>query len=617
MNKSVLYDFPVTSKGVIEAFSDNVLTVDKMLDYPDVSLDWYIPSLDAFDFMNFIRLVLGEEPENTSPKAHYFLIDCIFQNDNVRPYFEARSIDFDELRGRTIILCTREFGKSVLIVYLILYMAVKGKIPNFGKVNYGLYVSDSMRNGVKTTMETIGKVYNESAYLQSVFEEVRLVQDEVNFVRHPTTNKDKELYKEYVTILGKSPKNVPGRMKRTFSVSGLGAATGGRGSRDGLARPQFAIFDDMVPSESDAASDTVLNNIESTIEADVLKALSGNGNFAIAIGTPYNKKDPIYRRIEQKSWLPVVFPRAAKVPIDGMKESEFQSVWDDRHTFKQCRVDYLRAKRASDSGDEEPMRRLLQENYLRISNEEDRLVPESLIQFANTTKIQARASKYNWYLTTDYTSTGSRGSDFSGAALWAVASSGDIFLVDLTLRKLELDEQYKETFRMVENVLGKARWVDVGVEVDGQQNIHIYSLKKMMVDRNTFFSFAKQKGAKIGSEGIRSKLEGGNKHWRFRQMLPLFQNRKIWFNEALKTSPDMIELMEEIKYTSYTSIGSKHDDGLDLISQINMIDIIYPVKEYSERDSTDEVVKASAMNRYIWDDIEEDNEDTAYDSYNG
>jgi len=615
MSNLSTYNFPTTYNGVIEIFADNILTVDKMLDYPDVSLDWYIPSLDAFDFINFIRLVLGEEPENTSPKAHYFLIDCIFQNDNVRPYFEARSIDFDELKGRTIILCTREFGKSVLIIYLLLYMAVKGKIPNFGKVNYGLYVSDSMRNGVKTTMETIGKVYQESIYLQSQFEEVRLVQDEVNFVRKPTTKKEKDLYEEYVNVMGKSPKNVPGRMKRTFSVSGLGAATGGRGSRDGLARPQFAIFDDMVPSESDASSDIVLNNIESTIEADVLKALSGNGNFAIAIGTPYNKKDPIYRRIEQKSWLPVVFPRAAKVPIDGMKESEFQSVWSDRHTFKQCRLDYVRAKKSSDSGDPAPMRRLLQENYLRIANEEDRLIPDSLIQFTNTNNIIENAELYNWYLTTDYTSTGSKGSDFSGAALWAVASSGDVFLVDLVLQKLELEEQYRKTFDMVEMVSGSVRWVDVGVEIDGQQNIHIYSLKKMMSERNTYFSFARQKGAKLGSEGIRSRLQGGNKHWRFREMLPMFQNRKIWFSNQIKDTADMRELMEEIKYTSYASIGSKHDDGIDLISQLNMIDITYPSKEFRPK-SVETKKKNTALNNFIWGNSAEINKSTIYDSYN-
>lgn len=612
-------DYPINSSGVISIFEDDILTVDKMLMFPDTSLNWYIPSLDALDFMNFIRLALGEEPENTSPKAHYFLIDCVFQSECVKPYFDARSINYAELKGRTIILCTREFGKSVLIVYLLLYMAVKGSIPNFGKVNYGLYVSDSMRNGVKNTMDTIAKVYQESVYLQSKFEDARLVQDEVNFVRHPSTKKELELYEEFVNKQGKHPRNVPGRMKRTFSVKGLGAATGGRGSRDGLARPQFAIFDDMVPSESEASSDTILDNIESTIEADVLKALSGNGNFAIAIGTPYNKKDPIYRRIEQKSWLPVVFPRAEKPPIDGMKESEFKSVWSDRHTFKQCRIDYVRAKRSSEKGDNEPMRKLMQENYLEIASEDDRLVPDSLIQWTSTQNIIKHATKYNWYMTTDYTSTGSKGSDFSGAALWAVDGNGNIFLVNLTLRKLELEEQYRETFSMIEMVSDKVRWVEVGVEVDGQQNIHIYSLKKMMSDRNTYFTMARQKGAKLGAEGIRSRLEGGSKHWRFRQMLPMFQNRKIWFSEEIRHTPDMVELMEEIKYTSYSSIGSKHDDGIDLISQFNMIDITYPSKEYSQ-----EVVKKggtmanTAINALLWRrPSEDDQEANIYTSYSG
>ena len=57
---------------ILEAFEDKIITVDKLLDNIDLALDWYIPSDFAIEFIIFIRLVLGEEPENTTTKAHYF-----------------------------------------------------------------------------------------------------------------------------------------------------------------------------------------------------------------------------------------------------------------------------------------------------------------------------------------------------------------------------------------------------------------------------------------------------------------------------------------------------------------------------------------------------------------
>ena len=104
------------SDGVIKAFEDGELTVEKMLDYADLELDWYTPSDYAIEFITFIRLVLGEEPENTNPKAHYFFIDCVFQQPNVDRYFQERGIDVDAYRGtraRTVILASREFAKAL------------------------------------------------------------------------------------------------------------------------------------------------------------------------------------------------------------------------------------------------------------------------------------------------------------------------------------------------------------------------------------------------------------------------------------------------------------------------------------------------------------------------
>lgn len=573
--------------GRYSIFDDGNVTVDRLLDVVDMKLDWYVPSDDAIKFMIFLRLVLGEEPENSNPKTHYFMIDCIFKSPNVKPYFDERGIDFERLNKKIVVLCSREFSKSVLISFLMLFMADEGKMPGFGRVNYGVYVSDSMRNGVKNTFNTLEKVYLASKYLRSRFEHARFTDSEMNLTRKPRTKKEIELWEKHVVQEGNKPDTMPDRMKRTFSVKGVGAETGTRGTREALDRPQFAIFDDLVSGEQDADSDTILDSIESTIDSDVLKGLSGNGHFAILIGTPYNKKDPVYKRIEEGTWLPVVFPRAREM-YEGIREEDFVSVWPDRHKYANCVRDFEDAMMAKNKGNGMPMRKLMQEYYLRISNDEDRMISDKMINWYSRAKLMSKLDQYNLYMTTDFTTTGNAGSDLSGTALWALGSNSDWFLIDISLRKKELVQQYSDVFSMV-NTWSRYnyRGVTVGVEVDGGQRAHIQALKDRMVERNEWFTIAQQRGAKPGSEGIMSRLEGGNKHWRFRLALPLFQNHKIWFPEELRDTPDMKELIEELEYATYTGFGSQFDDGADLISQIMMIESHTPpaVFDDSELDS--------------------------------
>lgn len=608
---------------ILEAFEDKIITVDKLLDNIDLALDWYIPSDFAIEFIIFIRLVLGEEPENTSPKAHYFFIDCVFQQPNVKPFFMIRNIDYDDLKDRVVILASREFSKSTLVAYLILYMAAKGKVPGFGKVNYGLYVADSMRNNVETTMTTIKKVYQESKYLKSLFEDTRLIQTEVSFVRKPTTRKEIDAYQQAINVEKLKPDEVPGRMKRTFTLVGIGANTGGRGSRDGLARPDFTIFDDMLPSEAEANSDVILAKVESTIESDILPGMNNNGNFSIMIGTPYSKKDPVYRRIEQGTWLPVVFPRGNKLPTD---EKTFISVWEDRHSYKNCRKDYVRAMRAKDAGDGSKLRSLLQEHYLRISSDEDRMITDSMVQWYNRTDVERRLAQYNVYMTTDFTTTGASGSDMSGIAVWALGSNNDIFMLDLCLRRQELEEQYEEVFRMNKYWTKHAtKSITIGIETDGQQKGHVLAIKDRMIRKNEYMTIGKQKGSKPGSEGILSRLEKGSKHWRFRMMLPLFQNKKIYFPRELEDTPDMREMMDQIKYATYSGFGTKCDDGADLISQLGMMDMQFPMSsmydeddDYSATDEDDERYGAPkrARGSFYKTGYKKEKVSSVYDLYN-
>ncbi len=371
------------------------------------------------------------------------------------------------------------------------------------------------------------------------------------------------------------------------------------------------MFDDILPSEADASSDAILAKAESTIEADILPGMNNNNNFSIMIGTPYSKKDSVYRRVELGTWLPIVFPRANGFPVD---KDKFVSVWPDRHSWKNCSRDYNRALKSKEVGDNGPIRKLNQEHYLRISSSEDRLLSDSFLQEYSRFDLEKNIGSYNIYITTDLTSSEDDGC-YSGIIAWAVNDNMDWFLLDINLRQMGIEDQYTTIFRMVKYykaATGKAP--TVGIEVDGNQRAHIVAIKERMVRLSEFFPIGRQKGSKFGSEGILTRLEGGSKHWRLRMMLPMFQNRKMWFPRELQTNTDFMELMSELKGATYAGFTSKFVDGVDCVSQINMLDVNYPSPTNFKSEKTS-VVPGSEDE--LWDRIWKNKQKSvnAYSSY--
>jgi len=613
-------DYEVGNNGIIfKAFEDGKITVDKLLDHIDLKLTWYIPSLEAVEFFMFIRLVLGEEPENLNSKPQYFLIDSIFKNPNIIPFFMARGIDMDDYPAETVVLCSREFSKSVLTTFLILYMAYKGEFASYGKINYGLYVSDSMRNGVKKMMGRLKAIYYESEFLQGEFEFVSFTQEETVMIRHPRSPKEIKLFNQYVVEQKKPKEQVPGRMKRTFKVDGLGAATSSRGASNALTRPQFVFIDDVVANEVDATSDTILSSIESTIEADIRGGLSGSGYFMVVIGTPYNKKDPVYKRVESGLMLPVVFPRAAKIPLDTMKSKEFESVWPDRHTFKKCRIEYRGAKKAEEDGDGFKMKKLLQEHYLRITNSEDQMIKDNQLQWYSTKQLMPNIGNYNLVMTTDYTASNELRGDFSVVYMWAINSNRDWFLLDMSVKRQTIEDQFQTTIQMVQKWISlTGKIAEVAVELDGQQRLNVHSLKEAQMKHNVWFTFSRQIGASPGQWGFSRRKAGGDKHMQFMRVHHMFQNGHIFLPEEFKDSPDMVELLDEIKYLTYDSINSKHDDALDGISAIGVLDVVYPGAEDTFNPHDQSYKKKQPNKGYMWARLQYEGEsvnDSEYGSY--
>lgn len=366
-----------------------------------------------------------------------------------------------------------------------------------------------------------------------------------------------------IAVNNKSRQFLTNSYTRTHNTGGIrsGSRNPVTGERIGLL-----IADDVIKNEAEAYSETIMNNVSTALVSDAKNAMRAKNTQFVLINTPFHKRDPIYTMIEGGGFTPLVIPICREIRPDLTKE-EFVGAWSDYHDYNSVIERYL------DAVDSHKTRNFNQELMLRVSNEEDRLVHDDLIQWYDRNLILKMLDGYSLYITTDFTTTGSASSDFSGAALWAVSSNYDYFLIDLVLRKQELEQQYNEIFRMVATWSKGSRPIEVGVEIDGQQKAHLFALKQKMMMTNRYFSFARQKGAPTSREGISSGSRG-NKLDRFRYVVPLFQNRKIWFPEQLKDTAEMKEAIKQLRGATLTGF-TYADDFNDIVSQLGLIDI-YP-----------------------------------------
>ena len=533
-------------------------SVNDLLDAVDYGFPNYTPSVDSLSFMNFIRLVLGEEPENKNSMMHYFLFDILFGHVNAFEYYGLRS---DIARPNYYaVMMHREASKSVLLgVMLVLYMAYHGEMPGFGKVQFGGYIGNSVRGGVRQSMQTIAGVYKDSDYLQDKFESTHFTDTAIKFIRHPKKNAKGEVSRREAK-----------EGHRTFVMEGYGAMAGPRGSRDGLIRPQFFIIDDVIKNAADARSDVILGNVSQMIEEDIGYALSTSNSFCVYIGTPFNLRDPLMNALIDGTWTPIVFPIAEKISLD-LKKADFKGSWEDRHTYEKVMTKYRTAVHKG------TLAAFMQEMMLRVASEEDRVIKDSMLEnLFNRGDIIRNGRMYNWYITTDFTTTGSKSSDYSAMGVWAVNDNGDYMLVELVVQKLELRDQYMKLLELVRRYKPMTGYINVGIETSGQQKAHIFALKELMSKHNTFFTVAFQKGK--NTEGIMRTAQDGNKFEYFMRVVPLFQTNKIWFARELELTPDFQELKTELTYVTHIGFGAKHDDALDIVSQLNELNIIIPMK---------------------------------------
>ena len=529
------------SNGVVEQLLEDARYGD--------DLD-YVPSPEAAFFVNIIKLIEGGKTENKTPVVHYKLLDNILSG-----------------KQSIAVLSHRGISKSTFMEYLIWYLAVFGSIPNYGDVEFAIYVSDSIENGVKTMRVNLDRRYERSKFLQQNVPFYKSTENRILF-----ENKE------------------GGR----FTLRLYGALTGVRGAREDGMRPTLAILDDLIQKEEDARSTSVMNSINSTVYSDIEDAMHPSKKKTIWLGTPFNQQDPLYVAIESGAWSNSVFPVCEKYPCS---REDFNGSWEDRFTYDAIAATYKKRKAAGQ------IDKFYRELMLQIKSDEDRLIQNADIQFIGTsTEYQANL---NYYIMTDFATSEKAKADYSVLSVWALTGNKEYVLVEGICKKQLMDKNIEDLIELVR----KYKPAGVGIEITGQQGGFIQWVKQELLRNDLFANILGTAGTKNSQEGVRPTKD---KLSRFNNVVPLFKQGKIKFSNNLEPV-FTTELKNELKNVTKSGIKSSHDDILDTISMLLMVDLIFPLDGFIEEENAVDYIDTAYNESTKYNRFFEDSEEYMYE----
>ena len=443
---------------------------------------------------------------------------------------------------------------TIFAEMLFLFIACFGRMPgSFGKINFAMYIADSIDNGVKSLRKNIEFRYQNSEFLQKMIpnKAVKYADENGDDVDISAGRKFTDVRIEFANVRGDH-----------FVLRLFGAKSGVRGAKELGVRPQLAIIDDIIADE-DARSETIISSIEDVIHKAVKYALHPKKHKVIWLGTPFNANDPLYKAVESGSYEVACFPVCEKFPCS---KEEFRGSWEDRFDYEYVNSSYQEALSLG------KVDSFYQELMLQIMSDENRIVRDEDIVWFNRDEVLKYKRNYNFYITTDFATSEKNSSDYSVISVWAINNNGDYLLVDGICKKQLMDKNIDDLFVLasVYKPLG------IGIEVSGQQRGFVSWIQSEMIKRNVFFNLVSSNND--GNAGIRPVAD---KFTRFNLFLPRIKSKKLWFPNELKGSEWINEALDELSKASSSGFKSKHDDVLDTISMLASFEVYKPSGNYT------------------------------------
>jgi len=505
----------------------------------------YVPSTEALQYVNLNKLIYGEM-ENETPVAHYQMFDEFYSKQD------------------SCVVAARGMAKSTFVQNLFFYVAIFGELPTIGSVDFMMYISDTVENGVRTMTEAMRFTYESSEFLKEYLPKCKF-----NETRWSMENAD-----------GKS-----------LIVRCYGAESGIRGGREKNKRPVVAIIDDVL-NDKNAVSPAKLRNIRNTVFKAIKFAMHPKRKKVFLLGTPFHDKCIVSQAVQSGNFSNLILPICEKFPCT---REDFRGAWEDRFSYDDILDMYSDAENNSemltseqDEDEDEggmTLEGFYQEMMLSVDGDKLRVIDTDRdFKRIHKSDIMANREAYNFYITTDFATKDKDQGDLSFILVWAYDDNNNLFIVDGMCGHNLMTYNIDYLFELVE----KYKPLEVGIETSGQQGGFVSWLEREMVQRDVFFTIVQ----------VPSTI---NKLTRFMVVVPKIQAGKFWFTYEEKGLEWRIELEEELNgVTKRGGFSSEFDDGCDCISQIDWLTLVRPYYESRVGDSEDDIATVVANRQRVF-----------------
>ena len=452
-------------------------------------------------------------------------MNMFFEEDNKPAEAHFQLIDHvmsnHQLKG---IQASRGLSKTTLAdVYLTIYYAYLGRKPGLGRIHYGLIISDTL------------------SQVQAILEHMLfLVDDNDKLKHHLKITKSRKGDDPIIQL-----ENAKGDI--TF-IRGRGAGQKVRGvkSPEGK-RPNYILIDDLENDENVESKDS-REKLKGWFFNALMPSVDPNGFEITIIGTPLHEDSVLSNLTDSANWKFIMLPAAEEYPVP--KGKKLQSAWSDRFTPK-----FLNDMMQSYT-DVGRRNSFFQEYMLETVSKENQLFNLDDINYWTEEEYGDKIKGLSFYISVDLAISEEAYADYTAITVVGVNRTNNWFVLhldygryspDITIQKImSLARMYKDSTLVIEK----------GTLYLGIKKL----LQHEMLAKNTFFQI---------KEVARSK----SKIATIKTLEPRLVMGKLWLpKNAYKTQVN--ELLHQMSLCTQDSIKAKHDDVLDTLAQLGLVDLI-------------------------------------------
>ena len=472
-------------------------------------------------------------PKNKDTIKHFLWFNSFFKEENKTPESHFQLVDHiltkNKFKG---IECHRGFAKSTKILHLILEWFYLGKKPNFGEFDYILIIQDSVSMVASTIEQAIAMINDSNLSNVLNIKKATLGDDPTIYIENKINNK-------------------------TMYLKGRGSGQSMRGIRIMGKRPNIIILDD-IENEEKQSSKEARNKLKNWFNNVVLPAVNINKFEVIFIGTPIHEDCLLLELANSKQWVFIALPLC-----EDFDPSDFNNLivsWADRfkpETIKTIYNDYKERGRETS---------FYQEYMLEVTPKDDLLFDINNINKFKMIDFKDKLSSLTYYITVDLAVSEKQYADYTSIAVIGIDSNNNWFLVDGFFGRIKPDVTIEKIFYFV------SKWMPYEVVIEKvafQLSMKTFIYNEM-VNRGKFFNL---------------KMIGKNKAKLavIKAFQPVIELGRFWIPEDYMQS-FVDELLHEMGLITNDKILAKHDDLIDSIAQLTLIDMIsvHPVASGSE-----------------------------------